>query len=270
MILEINHLSFSYNEEPLLRDLSFSVNAGGVVCLLGPNGSGKTTLLDCALGFHRNYEGSVMLCGKEIRGYSRKQLAKKVSYVPQLHTPTFPYTVRQIVLMGRTAREGLFGAPNDEDLAVCDDALRQVGMQAFADRPYTSLSGGELQLVLLARALAQKAALIVLDEPTASLDFKNELLFMETLAELVKSEGICILLATHALGHPFFFESKRLPVQAVMLNRGEPAQSGAPSDLLTPETLLNVYGVQAAILETTDRNGAKVKTIAVTGSTERT
>ena len=269
MILEIKNLSFSYGEEPLLKDLSLSVNAGEVVCLLGPNGSGKTTLLDCALGFHKSYEGSVTLCGKDVRAYSRKQLAEKVAYVPQLHTPTFPYTVREVVLMGRTAQAGLFGAPDGEDYAVCDDALRRVGMQTFADRPYTSLSGGELKLVLLARALAQKAALIVLDEPTASLDFKNELLFLETLAGLVINDGISVLMATHALQHPFYFESQRLPVQAVMLSRTQPAQTGTPSELLTPETLLDVYGVRASILETTDENGAKVKTVAVTGSTER-
>lgn len=269
MILQINDLSFSYDKEPLLRDLSLSVGAGEIVCLLGPNGSGKTTLLDCALGFHKNYGGSVTLCGKDVRAYSRKQLAEKAAYVPQLHTPTFPYAVREIVLMGRIAQAGLFSAPSEEDYELCDDALCRVGLQDFAERPYTSLSGGELKLVLLARALAQKAPLIVLDEPTSSLDFKNELMFLETLAHLVQEDGISVLIATHALQHPFYFESQRLPVQAVMLSRGQPAQSGAPSQLLTPRTLSEVYGVRTSILETTDEHGYAIKSIAVFGSEEK-
>ena len=268
MILRIQNLSFSYDREPLLNDLSLSVDRGGIVCLLGPNGSGKTTLLDCALGFHKNYGGSVTLCGKDVRSYSRKQVAENAAYVPQLHTPTFPYSVREVVLMGRTAQIGLFGAPREEDHEICEDALRRVGMLSFAERPYTSLSGGELKRVLLARALAQKAPLIVLDEPTSSLDFKNELMFLETLAHLVREDGISVLMATHALQHPFYFESQRLPVQAVMLDRGKPAQTGKPSELLTPRTLFDVYGVRASILETTYENGSKIKSIAVFGSGE--
>jgi iron complex transport system ATP-binding protein len=266
VILEIRDFSFSFGEAPLLRDLSLSVDAGEIVCLLGPNGSGKTTLLDCALGFHRSYSGSITLCGKDVSACSRPQLAAKVAYVPQLHRPAFPYTVREAVLMGRTAHAGLFGAPGREDYARCDAALRRVGIEALADRPYTSLSGGELKLVLLARALAQQTPLIVLDEPTSSLDFKNELLFLETLADLVKTDGIGVLMATHALQHPFYFETKRLPVKAVMLRRGEPARTGTPTELLTPQTLLDVYGVRAVVQEVPDGAGNTVKTIAVLGS----
>lgn len=270
MILDIRNFSFSFGNEPLLCDLSLSVDAGETVCLLGPNGSGKTTLLDCALGFHRTFSGSIALCGKDILAYSRSQLAAKVAYVPQLHSPTFPFTVQEVVLMGRTVHAGVFGAPGKEDYAQCDAALRRVGIEDFADRPYTSLSGGELKLVLLARALAQQTALIVLDEPTSSLDFKNELLFLDTLADLVKSEEIGVLMATHALDHPFYFESKGLPVRAVMLRKGKEARCGTPSDLLTARTLLDVYGVRAAILETNNAQGNSVKTIAVLGREERT
>ena len=266
MILDIRDYSFSFGQEPLLRDLSLSVDAGEIVCLLGPNGVGKTTLLDCVLGFHRNFSGSVTLCGKDILSYSRPQLAAKIAYVPQLHKPSFPYTVREVVLMGRTAHAGLFGAPGKEDYARCDAAMRRVGIEAFAERPYTSLSGGELKLVLLARALAQQTPLIVLDEPTSSLDFKNELLFLEMLADLVKNDGISVLMATHALQHPFYFETKHLPVKAVMLSRGAPAQIGTPTELLTPKTLLDVYGVRAVVQEMTDEQGNTVKTIAVLGS----
>ena len=266
MILNIRNLSFSYGKEPLLRDLSLTADKGEIVCLLGPNGSGKTTLLDCVLGFCRTFSGDVTLCGKDILKCSRPQLAETAAYVPQNHSPTFPYTVHEIVLMGRTARTGLFGAPGKEDHAVCSEALRRVGLASFSERPYTSLSGGELKLVMLARALAQQTPLILLDEPTSSLDFKNELLFLETLSDLVKSDGLAVLMATHALNHPFYFESKGLPVRAVMLQKGKAAKCGTPSELLTPQTLFSVYGVHATVQETTDAAGRTVRTIAVLGS----
>ncbi|MBR4727107.1 MAG: ABC transporter ATP-binding protein [Clostridia bacterium] len=268
MILTIDRLTFSFDDAPLLRDLSLNVDAGEIVCLLGPNGSGKTTLLDCILGFHRPTAGSVTLCGKEIGAYSRAQLAKCAAYVPQQHTPTFPYTVREAVRMGRTAHAGLLGAPNKEDEAICEQALRQVGMEAFADRPYTSLSGGELKLVLLARALSQKARLLVLDEPTASLDFKNEMRFLETLARLARQEQIGILMATHALQHAFYFESQALPVNAVLLSRGKPAITGTPQALLTPQTLAEIYGVRAAVHEVTGEHGETMRSLTLFGSME--
>ena len=268
MILNIDRLSFSYNETPLLCDLSLSVSAGEVVCLLGPNGSGKTTLLDCVLGFYRPNKGSITVGGKETAAYTRSQLAKQIAYVPQKHAPSFPYTVREVVRMGRTAHAGLLGVPGKEDAAVCNAVLRQVGLESLADRPYTSLSGGELKLVLLARALAQKAPLMILDEPTTSLDFKNEMHFLETLAELAQREKIGVLMATHALQHALWFESKGLPVKAVLLSKGKPALLGTPQELLTSETLAEVYGVRAAINETTDEWGETIRSITLFGSLE--
>lgn len=268
MILNIDRLSFSYNETPLICDLSLSVDAGEVVCLLGPNGAGKTTLLDCVLGFYRPNEGSITIGGKETAAYSRAQLAKQVAYVPQKHAPSFPYSVREVVRMGRTAHAGLLGIPGKEDAAICDAVLRQVGLEDFADRPYTSLSGGELKLVLLARALAQKAPLMILDEPTSSLDFKNEMRFLETLVQLAQREKIGILMATHALQHAFWFESKGLPVKVALLSKGKPARLGTPKDLLTPETLAEVYGVRAAVNETTNDRGEVMRTITLFGSLE--
>ena len=269
MILEIRSLTFSFGDAPLLNDLSLTVDRGEIVCLLGPNGSGKSTLLDCTLGFHRSFSGSVTLCGKNVLSCSRAELARQAAYVPQSHTPAFPYTVREIVLMGRTAQGGLFGAPGKADFERCDAALERVGLASFSERAYTSLSGGELKLVLLARALAQQTPLIVLDEPTSSLDFKNELMFLDTLADLAKNDGLAVLMATHALNHPFYFESKGLPVRAVMLRKGQSARCGAPGALLTAQTLLEVYGVRAAILDVADEAGTPAKTIAVLGSEQR-
>ena len=265
MILNIDNLSFSYDKTPLLEKLSLSADKGEIICLLGPNGSGKTTLLDCVLGFHRTFSGSVAVCGKDVLTLSRPELAKLVSYVPQVHAPTFPYTVREVVLMGRTAQSGLFGAPGKEDYEICDYAIARTGIEDFSERPYTELSGGERKLVLLARALAQKAPLIVLDEPTSSLDFKNELLFLEMLSDLVRNDGISVLTATHALQHPLYFESEGIPAKAVMLCKGKPFRTGTPGELITSETLREIYGVQAEVTEI-NAGGKTVKTVAVIGS----
>ena len=268
MILNVENLSFSFDENPLLCDLSLLMDEGEVVCLLGPNGSGKTTLLDCVLGLRRPIEGRITVCGKDVEEYPRSRLAKKVAYVPQQHRPTFPYTVREVVHMGRMAHAGLLGVPGKADDEICAEALRRVGMEEYSERSYTSLSGGELKLVLLARALAQKAPLMILDEPTVSLDFKNEMLFLETLVQLVKQEGIAVLMATHALQHAFFFESKGIQTKAVLLNKGEKAQTGAPKLLLTEKTLAEVYGVRSIIGEVTDESGETMQTVTLFGSLE--
>ena len=264
MTLEIKDLCFSFDGTPLLTDVSLTVGRGEVVCLLGPNGAGKTTLLDCVMGFLRPASGHILIDGKELRSYSRPALAEKLSYVPQLHHPSFPYSVREIVKMGCTAAEGVFALPKAEHDARADAALERVGLLRLAERPYTTLSGGELKLVLLARALVQNAPLMILDEPTSSLDFRNEAIFLETLSSLARKEGIGVLMATHSLQHAFYFESRALPVTAALLRRGSPPLIGSPGELITPETLQAVYGVEAAVGEIKSGGGA-VKTVALYG-----
>lgn len=268
MTLEIKDLCFSFDGTPLLTDVSLTVGRGEVVCLLGPNGAGKTTLLDCVMGFLRPSSGSILVDGKELRSYSRPALAEKLSYVPQLHHPSFPYSVREIVKMGCTAAQGVFALPKAEHDARADAALERVGLLRLADRPYTTLSGGELKLVLLARALVQNAPLMVLDEPTSSLDFRNETVFLETLASLARQEGIGVLTATHSLQHAFFFESRSLPVKAVMLQKGRPPRVGTPEELITAQTLREIYGVHAAIGEIGNESGERVKTVVLFGAGE--
>ena len=267
-MLEIKDLCFSFDGAPLLTDVSLTVGRGEVVCLMGPNGAGKTTLLDCVMGFLRPSAGTVTIDGKELRSYSRPALAEKLSYVPQLHHPSFPYSVREIVKMGCTAAGGVFTLPKAEHDVRADAALERVGLKAFADRPYTSLSGGELKLVLLARALAQNAPYMVLDEPTSSLDFRNETVFLETLASLARQEGIGILTATHSLQHAFFFESRSLNVKAVMFRKGRSPHIGTPGELITPETLREIYGVQAMIGEIGNGAGETMKTVVLFGAGE--
>lgn len=165
--------------------------------------------------------------------------------------------------MGRTAYTGPFGKPSDEDEEICHQALRRVGMERFADRPYNRLSGGEVKLVLLARALGQKTPLILMDEPTAFLDFKNELMFLETVVSLSREENISVLIATHAPDHAFYFSSKGLPVKTAMLSRGSIRYCGAPEETITSESILDVYGIRAKILTDTDHNGNIIKRVSL-------
>ena len=213
-IIEVKDLSFFYGEKKVFEDLTLEIKRGEVFCLLGPNGCGKTTLIDCLMALHRPSAGSIDLCGRPLSGYKRHEIAQKVAFVPQIHSPSFPYTVKEVVLMGRTAYTGAFSAPGKKDEEIAIEAIGRVGMLSFADRAYTSLSGGEMKLVLLARALGQESDVIIMDEPTAHLDFRNELLFLETIGELVRKNGISVLIATHSPTHAFYFEGLGIPARA--------------------------------------------------------
>jgi iron complex transport system ATP-binding protein len=260
-ILEISGLSFSYGTNRVFSDVSLEASPGEVVCLLGPNGCGKTTLIDTVMALKKPEAGKITLCGRPVGGYKRHELARMIAYVPQLHDVTFPYTVREVVLMGRTAYTGAFGRPSREDEEICDAAIERIGIARFKDKPYSRLSGGEVKLVLLARALGQRTPLMLLDEPTAHLDYKNELIFLETALSECVSGGITMLIATHAPDHAFYFASKGLNVRAVMMAGGGVRCSGAPDDVITSENIRAVYGVKAKILTDTDFEGRPVKRV---------
>lgn len=262
-ILEINNLSFSYGKQNVFNDINLSIQTGEVVCLMGPNGCGKTTLIDSIMAIHKPQHGGITLLNKPIEECNRQEIARKAAYVPQIHDITFPYTVGEMVLMGRTAYTSTFGKPSKEDEEICRLVLERVGISAFANKPYSRLSGGEIKLVLLARALGQKTPLILMDEPTAHLDFKNELLFLETIVSLCKEEEISVLMATHAPDHAFYYASKGLSVKAVMLSRGSLICQGTPDEVITSEVIREVYGVRAKILTDIDENGQIVKKVSL-------
>ena len=249
MILSVNDLCFSYGKKKALDKVSLEMDKGEILCVMGPNGSGKSTLIDCIMGIHKAESGSVILDGKSIADYSRQDIARHAAYVPQNHSITFPYTVREAVMMGRTAYVSAFGTPPESDEKLADEAMKRVGIYEFADRPYGSISGGELRLVLLARSLCQGTPLILMDEPTAHLDYRNELKFLETVSELCLSDGISVLIATHAPEQAFYFESRGIKTSALFLKKGVIAASGKPEDIITEELLGEVYGIKAKILE---------------------
>jgi iron complex transport system ATP-binding protein len=243
MKLEAHALSFGYRGYPVGRDVSMAFAAGEIVCLLGPNGGGKTTLFRTLLGLLAPQGGRVVLGGEDVWRLPRKEIAKRVSYVPQAHAGYFPFSVRDVVLMGRTAHLAPFGAPGRHDRERTEAAIAELGLAALADKPYTRISGGERQLALIARALAQDAPLVVMDEPTASLDFGNQVKVLDRVRALA-SRGIGILMATHDPDQAFLCAHR-----VALLHDGRLIADGPPETVVTRATLRQVYGVDVSVAE---------------------
>ena len=249
MIMKAEKLSFSYGSREILSGFSFAAKPGSVCCIMGPNGSGKTTLLGCLMGIDKISAGRIELLGKDLKEYGRQDIARHVSYMPQIHGISFPYTVREFVLMGRMAYAGTFGSPKKEDYDACTLAMERAGVSAFEDKAYSSLSGGELRLVLLARALCQQAEIILMDEPTAHLDFRNEMLFLERIADLAGKGDVSVIMSTHSPNHALMLESMGLGVEAILMKDGKNFLSGRPSEVINKESVAEVFGVEAEIID---------------------
>jgi iron complex transport system ATP-binding protein len=241
-VLKVDALAFGFPGRTIGRDVSFSLGAGQVMCVLGPNGGGKTTLFRTVLGLLDRHSGSIRIDDNSLESLSRPEIAKLIGYVPQGHSGYFAYTVREFVLMGRTAHMGIFSAPSKKDFEVADRAVASLGMSQLADRPVTEISGGERQLALVARALAQEPRLLVLDEPTASLDFGNQVRVLERIAALARS-GIAILFSSHDPDHAFLCAQR-----ALLLAEGRALEIGAPREVIRPDTLQRLYGVSVQVL----------------------
>jgi len=239
--LESRNLCFSYGECAILKNVSFSLEQGELLGLLGPNGSGKTTLFRCVLGLDNNYKGEVFLEGENIRNKNPAEMSRLVAYVPQAHHPTFNYTVMDMVLMGTTSGKREWAMPGHRQKAAAEEALAKINFLDFKNRNFRELSGGEQQMVLIARALAQQTRILVMDEPTANLDYGNQLRLLMIISGLSKS-GYSILLSTHNPDHAFLFANRVLA-----LHKHELAAIGTPSDVLTPELIHTLYGVKVRL-----------------------
>ncbi len=250
-LIEVKMAAFAYKKK-VFYDVNLFLEHGEVCCLMGPNGCGKTTLIDCILGILPLKAGEILIDGQNIQNFKPELLAQKLAYVPQVHNRSFPYTVRQIVLMGRTAHTETFLGPNRESESYVDEVLKNVGIFNLRNRPYTQISGGEMQLVMLARALAQNTPTIIMDEPTAHLDFKNELVFLQTIVKLVKKKNASVLLATHSPNQPFYFESKGLNVKVAAMRDGEICYIGRPSEILTEKNIEEIYSIKSKRLSYSD------------------
>jgi len=239
--LSTARLGFGYPRFPVGRGVDLEIRPGEVLCLLGPNGCGKTTLFKTILGLIPRQGGRVLLDGEDVARLDRRSIARRMAYVPQAHAAVFPYSVRDMVLMGRTVHRGLFSSPGEDDRARAEAALAQMGIEALADRDYTRISGGQRQLALIARALAQDAGLVVMDEPTASLDFGNQVLVLKEVRRLAAA-GLGIVLSTHNPDHAFACATR-----VHLLAEGTTRAAGVPGEVLTPEVLTRTYGVPVAV-----------------------
>ena len=239
MRLTVENLCFSYGAAEVLHDVSFSLEAGEFMSVLGPNGVGKSTLFRCILGSLPDYKGTIAVDGRDIRVLSRRERAKALAYIPQIHRPTFGYSVLDTVLMGLSRQVRAFSQPKKAHVALAEDALLRVGAEHLKERDFSKLSGGEQQLVLIARAIAQQSRILVMDEPTSSLDYGNQFRILDLIRRLA-DEGYGVLLSTHDPQHAMRYADTLLA-----LHEGRVAAHGKPDELLDAALILRLYGVDA-------------------------
>jgi iron complex transport system ATP-binding protein len=234
-----------------LRDVSLTVEAGCIVYLLGRNGSGKTTLMRCLSGALRPQQGQVWVGGAPLFRLSAAERARRVGLIPQTYSIPFAYTVRQLVLMGRAPHLGLFGVPRARDVAIAEDALAEVGLADFADRPFSQLSGGQQQLVMIARGLAQQCRVLLMDEPDAHLDLNNQQRVMETVTRLAR-QGMSFVVASHVPNNALVYAH-----EVLLLKQGEVLASGSPAHVLTEPLLTAAYDLAVEVVRDVDGKAAR-------------
>lgn len=242
MSIEVQKLSFSYGDRQVLQDISFRVEQGEFLSILGPNGVGKSTLFRCVLGLLSGYTGTVLVGGADARTLSVREMAKRIAYIPQSSRPVFNFSVEDIVLMGASSSLTPFQSPGKQALERCRWAMEKVGISRLSERCFHRLSGGEQQLVLIARALVQNAPILMLDEPTANLDFGNQLLVLEQARALAR-EGYTVIQTTHHPEQSYMFSDRILAIQ-----NGRVLTQGAPAEVLTEQTMAALYGVNVNVV----------------------
>ncbi len=255
--LEIKNVTCGYYKKIVVEDISFEVGKGEILCILGPNGVGKTTLFKTILGFLKLKGGRILLNSQDIAAWSRKDFAKAIGYIPQAHVPPFPYKVRDVVVMGRTAHLGSFSSPSYKDYEMADDIIESLGISHLKDNIYTEISGGERQLVLIARALAQNPKILIMDEPTSNLDYGNQIRILQHINELAKRD-IAIIMTSHFPDHAFIASTKVLA-----MNTGNEFYMGMPEEVVTSEVLQELYNIDVQINTIVDKKNNEELKICV-------
>ena len=246
-LLSTTGLAYGHPGHTLGRDIDLAIHPGEVLCVLGPNGGGKTTLFRTLLGLIPAHAGEITIDGRPLAAQAPAERAKHMAYVPQAGNHYFAFTVREVVLMGRTVHLGLFAAPGAKDIVAADAALEELRIGHLSDKAFTEISGGERQLTLIARALAQASPLLIMDEPTASLDFANQMLILDEILRL-KSSGRSVLFCSHDPDHAL--QTCNHPADKVLLlHHGNALACGRAQDIVTPENLGTLYGIGVEMFE---------------------
>jgi iron complex transport system ATP-binding protein len=245
-LMSVQNLSFSYSrddQQPLFSHVSFSLETGNVFCLLGPNGTGKSTLLKCISNLLPGWYGTVLLDNRDITQLHPAETARWIGYVPQNQTPAFPFLVQDVVIMGRAPHLNIFSSPAKVDREIARQAMASVGILHLAERPCTMLSGGEWQLTLIARALAQEPRLLILDEPTSHLDLGNQVRILRVVKSLAEQD-MGIIMATHFPDHAFIAAT-----EVAVMHQGRMALKGPPDEVITNRNMAEAYGVAVQVIQ---------------------
>jgi iron complex transport system ATP-binding protein len=256
IVIEVKNAAFHYDANSnIFQDTSFSVGKGEIFSILGPNGCGKTTMLKCIDGLLQLISGEIFIEGKNIRFLKRNEVGKKLGYVPQKHNTTFPFTVLEMVLMGRAPHLHVLHSPVEKDVSIAKSVIEHLGLSHLSDRPYSNLSGGQAQLVLIARALCAEPDVLLLDEPTSHLDFKNQRLILKVLKRLSKEKGLTVIMATHFPDHALSISDKSL-----LMGKGKKARFGQTLSVITEGNLKEAFEIDVKIISFAigDRNAQTV------------
>ena len=241
-ILKVDHVSFSYQDLPVLKDICFKFYPGRFYGILGPNGSGKSTLLDILLGFKTPDKGNVYLFKNDIKKIKKSQIGKKISYVPQSFTFNFPFSVDEIVTMGRYPYIKKFSLPTQRDLEIVEQIQREIDIFKFKHRLITELSGGERQRVMIARALAQDTPIFLLDEPTSNLDIKHSLRILESFKKRVINNNRTVICVFHNINEALFFCD-----ELIFLKDGKIIIGGPTAEVISKDILEQIFEVEVLL-----------------------
>jgi len=236
-MINVNSVNFSYGKHKVLNEISFEMKKGEYVCILGANGCGKTTLLKTILAFLKPQQGSVTFYGQNVQNIEEKDLAKKMAYIPQAHTPPFPFKVKDVVLLGRTPHLNCTCRHKAHDERIVGDAMDRLGIGSLAEKRYTELSGGQRQMVIVARALAQQPEVLIMDEPTASLDFGNQYLVLAQMVSLSR-EGMSVLMVTHNPDHAIYCADR-----IIAMKDGRIISEGATTSVINEAVMRSIYNM---------------------------
>ena len=238
-ILSGNNICYSYTKDRMiLKDISFEFRSGEIVSILGPNGAGKTTFLNCLANLVPLDRGEVLINGQNVKKIPPREVAKVIGYVPQIIVPSFDFSVLEYVVTGCAPHMGTLSRPKEEHYDIAMEAIRRMGIEKLWNRSYSQISGGERQQVSIARALAQRPAFILMDEPTAHLDYGNQIKVLKTVRSL-KEEGYGVILTTHNPDHALLLQD-----QVAILDRDGILSTGLSSSILKEQNLTELYGTE--------------------------